>query len=96
MRKLEIYAKYPIAYTQFFAQCQLRHQQQINGGVLYHKYMISVILVTPPPGSELYVLRRKQCTIDSQSAHMNKRVSDSSLRYCGTTLKAQPMTRDCA
>ena len=29
----------------------------------------SVILVTPPPGSELYVLRRKPCTIDSQSAH---------------------------
>ena len=31
--------------------------------------IISVILVTPPPGSELYVLRRKPCTIDSQSAH---------------------------
>ena len=30
--------------------------------------IISVlILVTPPPGSELYVLRRKPCTIDSQS-----------------------------
>ena len=68
----------------------------MHGSVLYHKYIISVILVTPPPGSELYVLRRKPCTIDSQSAHINKRVSDSSLRYCGTTLKAQPMTRDRA
>ena len=35
--------------------------------MLYHKY--NVILVTPPPGSELYVLRRKPCTIDSRSAH---------------------------
>ena len=31
--------------------------------------IISVILGTPPPGSELYVLRRKPCTIDSRSAH---------------------------